>query len=54
MQKIYFIQMAGNGWNLYRTAGITTHFSSLRAAKMLMDDTNAKLIVLDRKGNRLN
>ncbi len=50
----YFIQMANDGWNLYRTAGIYTHFSTLRAAKQLMDDTNARLIVLDKEGYRLH
>ncbi|MES2462058.1 MAG: hypothetical protein V4671_15850 [Armatimonadota bacterium] len=54
MQTTYFIQMTEGGWNLYRVVGIVTKFQTLRAAKMLMDDTNAKLVVLDREGNRLH
>ncbi len=50
----FFIQMANDGWNLYRAAGVVTHFKSLSAAKMLMEDTGATLIVLDKNGDRLN
>jgi hypothetical protein len=49
----YTIQMSNNGWTLYRAAGITQHFKSLGAAKMLIEDAGGKLVVLDRDGYRL-
>ena len=54
MQKTYFIQMVDGGWSLHRVAGITTKFTTLRAARMIVEDENTKLICLDKEGNRLH